>query len=180
MKVFFGYFFFFCLPFALHAQDYDSFVLNYQSVQVLEDKIRFELVFEQPKKHKIANVLKNGAILKLVVDTELQQKKFLKNTVLSSHSLMYYLRYDPLTKQFTAMRDSNTFARNADAEFLLNLLIKNIVFEIPFHAEKRKQYVLKTKIDLIRSNEQSWFGVVQLLEPDKIIQPLEFEYDFLS
>ena len=168
------------MPFALHAQDYDSFVLNYQSVQVLKDKIRFELVFEQPKKHKIANVLKKGAILKLIVDTELQQKKFLKNTVLSSHSLMYYLRYDPLTKQFTAMQDSNTIARNSDAEFLLNLLIKNIVFEIPCRIEKRKQYVLKTKIDLIQSNVQSWFGVAQLLEPDKVIQPLAFEYDFSS
>ncbi len=78
------------------------------------------------------------------------------------------------------MQDSNTIARNSDAEFLLNLLIKNIVFEIPCRIEKRKQYVLKTKIDLIQSNVQSWFGVAQLLEPDKVIQPLAFEYDFSS
>ena len=39
---------------------------------------------------------------------------------------------------------------------------------------------IKTKIDLIQSNVQSWFGVAQLLEPDKVIQPLAFEYDFSS
>ena len=49
MKFIAGLFLFFFLPMTSYAQDYDSFVLTYQSVQIFEKNIAVELVFEQPK-----------------------------------------------------------------------------------------------------------------------------------
>lgn len=180
MKFVVSLFFLFFLPMAAHAQDFDSFVLSYQSVQVLEDKIAVELVFEQPKKHKIETALKNGAVLNLVIQTDLMQKRFFKDKFLTTHTLTYYLRYDPLTRQFSAIQDAKTIARNVDAVFLLDVIIKHIQFEIPYHLEKNTEYSLHTKIDLLHSGAKSWLSPVPLIEPDKIIQPFEFDYDFSS
>lgn len=171
---------FFCLPFAVYAQEYDSFVLAYQSVQVFDENIAVEFVFEQPKKHKIEAVLKKGAILNLVLQTELKQKKFFRNSVIANHILNYYLRYDPLTRQFSAIQDAKNIARNADPVFLLDVIIKHIQFEIPCILEKDAKYTLHTKIDLVQSNTKSWLAPVDFIEADKIIQPFEFDYDFSS
>lgn len=180
MKFVISLFFIFALPMVSFAQDYDSFVLTYQSVQVFEDNIAVELVFEQPKQHKVEAVLKKGAILNLVIQTELAQKKFFRDKVLTQHLLTYYLRYDPLTRQFSAIQDAKTIARNADPVFLLDVIIKHIQFEIPYQLEKNKKYTLHTKIDLMQSNTKSWLAPVDFIETDKIIQPFEFDYDFSS
>lgn len=178
MKLFFCSLFLFLLPFSVLAQDYDAFVLNYQSVQAHSDKICVEFVFEQPKKHKIDTALKNGAILKLVFDMEVAEKKFLRSTTITTASFAYYLRYDPLTRQYTAMQESKTIARNSDANFLLNVLIQHVSVEIPCALHKNSKYVLRTLVDLSQSNARTWLGTNMLVGPDKIIQPLEFEYEF--
>ena len=180
MKFLTALFFIFVLPFAGYAQEYDSFVLTYQGVQVLEKSIAVELVFEQPKKHKLETSLKKGALLTLVVETELLQKNFFRNKLVTAHTLTYYLRYDPLTRQFSAIQDAKTIARNADANFLLDVIIKNINFEIPYQTEKKSAYRLHTKIDLVQANTQSWLSPVLLIGSEKIIQPFEFDYDFSS
>lgn len=180
MKFVVSLFFIFFLPMEVYAQDFDSFVLSYQSVQVLEDKIAVELVFEQPKKHKIETVLKNGAMLTLIIQTDLVQKRFFKDKFLTTNTLSYYLRYDPLTRQFSAIQDAKTIARNSDGVFLLDVIIKHIQFEIPWHIEKNTKYSLHTKIDLVYSGAKSWLSPVQFIESDKIIQPFEFDYDFSS
>lgn len=180
MKFFVGLFFLFLLPASGYAQDYDSFVLSYQSVQVSDDNIAVELIFEQPKKHKFETVLKKGAILNLVIQTDLVQKRFFKDKFLTTHTLTWYLRYDPLTRQFSAIQDAKTIARNTDAVFLLDVIIKHVQFEIPWHIEKNAKYSLHTKIDLVQSNAKSWLSPVQMIESDKIIQPFEFDYDFSS
>lgn len=180
MKFIVGLFFLFVFPFVGYAQEYDSFVLTYQRVQVLDESIAVEFVFEQPKKHKFEAALKKGALLSLIVETELAQKKFFRNKLLTTHTLTYYLRYDPLTRQFSAIQDAKTIARNADASFLLDVLIKHINFEIPYQIEKKSAYKLHTKIDLVQANTQSWLSPVQFIGSEKIIQPFEFDYDFLS
>lgn len=178
MKFIVGLFLFFFLPMTSYAQDYDSFVLTYQSVQIFEKNIAVELVFEQPKQHKIEAVLKKGAILNLVIQTELAEKKFFRNKVITKHILNYYLRYDPLTRQFSAIQDAKTIARNADSVFLLDVIIKHIQYEIPCTLEKNVKYTLHTKIDLMQSNAKSWLAPVDFIEADKVIQPFEFDYDF--
>lgn len=180
MKFVISLFFLFLLPAAGNAQDFDSFVLSYQSVQVLEDNIAVELIFEQPKKHKFETVLKKGALLNLVIQTDLLQKRFFKDKFLTTHTLTWYLRYDPLTRQFSAIQDAKTIARNADAVFLLDVIIKHIQFEIPWKIEKNTEYSLHIKIDLVQSNAKSWLSPVQMIESDKVIQPFEFDYDFSS
>lgn len=180
MKFIASLFFIFVLPMVSFAQDYDSFVLTYQSVQVFDEKIAVELVFEQPKKHKIETVLKNGAILNLVIQTELAQKKFFRDKFITNHILVYYLRYDPLTRQFSAIQGAKTIARNADPVFLLDVIIKHIQFEIPYQTEKDTNYRLHTKIELVQSNTKSWLAPVDFIEADKVIQPFEFDYDFSS
>lgn len=180
MKFFVSVFFIFILPFVSHAQEYDSFVLTYQSVHVLEESIAVELVFEQPKKHKFEAALKKGALLTLVIETELVQKNFFRNKLLTTHTLTYYLRYDPLTRQFSAIQDAKTIARNVDALFLLDVLIKHVNFEIPYQIEKNSAYRLHSKIDLVQANTQSWLSPVQFIGSEKIIQPFEFDYDFSS
>lgn len=178
MKLLFCSLFLLLLPFSAAAQDYDSFVLNYQSVQAKEDKLCLEFVLEQPKEHKIDVALKDGAILKLVFDIEIAEKKFLRNKMLTNASFAYYLRYDPLTRQYTAMQESKTIARNADASFLLNVLIQHVTVEIPCKLEKNIKYAVHTKVDLSQSNARTWLGTNMFVGPDKIIQPVEFEYEF--
>lgn len=180
MKFVVSLFFIFFFPLVSYAQDFDSFVLSYQSVQVLDDKIAIELVFEQPQKHKFEAELKKGAMLTLVVQTDLAQKRFFKDKLLTTYTQTYYLRYDPLTRQFSAIQDSKTIARNADAVFLLDVIIKHIKYEIPYQIEKNTKYTLHTKIDLVHANTKSWLSPVPFIESDKIIQPFEFNYDFLS
>lgn len=178
MKLLFCSIFLLLMPCYVHAQDYDSFVLKYQSVRAAENLVSLELVLEQPKQHNIDAALKNGAILKLVFDIEVLEKKFFRNKLATTASLSYYLRYDPLTRQFTAMQESKTIARNADADFLLNLLLQHIKIEIPCKLEQNVTYLVQTKVDLLQSNARSWFGTDMLIGPDKIIQPVEFEYEF--
>lgn len=171
-------FFILILPVTSFAQEYDSFLLSYQQVRVEDGVLRLELVLEQPKEHKISAALKNGAILKLTVETQVFEKKFFRNKALTAGTLTYYLRYDPLTKQFNAMQEAKTIARNLDAEFLLNILIQHISIDIPYPFEANTDYLLKTKIDLVQSNAKNWLGQNMIFGPDKIIQPLEFDYEF--
>ena len=97
---------------------------------------------------------------------------------ITKHILNYYLRYDPLTRQFSAIQDAKTIARNADSVFLLDVIIKHIQYEIPCTLEKNAKYTLHTKIDLVQSNAKSWLAPVDFIEADKVIQPFEFDYDF--
>lgn len=167
------------MPFVVWAQDYDSFVLKYQSVRAVSDRISLEYVLEQPQQHSIDTALKNGAIFKLQFEIEVLEKRFFRNKLVTTAALSYYLRYDPLTRQYTAMQESKTIARNADANFLLNLLLQHVTIEIPCILTKKNAYLVNTKVDLVQSNARNWFGSDMLIGPDKVIQPIEFSYEFV-
>lgn len=179
MKTLFCSIFFLLMPFAVFAQDYDSFVLKYQSVQAGSDRIFLEYVLEQPRQHSIDTALKNGAIFKLQFDIEVSEKKFFRNKIVTTAALSYYLRYDPLTRQYTAMQESKTIARNADANFLLNLLLQHVTIDIPCKLAKESAYFIQTKVDLVQTNARTWFGSEMLIGPNKVIQPIEFSYEFV-
>lgn len=162
-----------------HASDFDSFILNYQSVHPINNAINLELVLDKPTENQIQKVLKKGIILKLSVNNFVYEKRLLLPAKLISQlEIVYYFRYDPLTRQYTVMQEAQTIARNLDANFLLDIIIKHISISIPTKLIKNKEYQLITKIQLNPSSNQPYIKNNLFFNSDNIIQPLEIVYDF--
>ncbi len=173
-----SFLFFFYANFVF-ASDFDSFILTYQSVQPVNNAINLELVLDKPKDNQIEKVLKKGIILKLSVNNFVYEKRLLlPSKLISQLELVYYLRYDPLTRQYTIMQEAQTIARNIDANFLLDVIIKNISISIPTKLIKNNDYTLTTKIQLSQSSNQPYIKNNLFFNSDNIIQPLEIVYDF--
>lgn len=161
------------------AEDFDSFILNYQSVKPINDSVNVELVLDKPHNSRIEQVLKQGIILKLSIDNEVYQKRMLLPAKLVSQlELIYYLRYDPLTRQYIIMQEAQTIAKNIDADFLLDVIIKHVNIVIPTKLEKGKEYKVLTKVQLLYSTNQPYVKNNLFFNSDKIIQPLDIVYDF--
>ena len=171
--------FFLLFSFRVYASSYDAFILNFLRVNPSDNMIQIEMALDVPAENNIENNLKSGQVLKFVIAVNVsKERNLLPSKTISEHIIEYYLRYDPLTRQFMVINDEKPSIQNTDAHYLLETFIKNFKFQITTQLKKNERYNIDIDVNLSQSANQPWVQKNVFFLADDIIQPATFEYDF--
>lgn len=165
--------------FQAYASDYDAFILNFLRVTPSNNAVLVEMVLDVPLQNNIESNLKNGKILKFIIDTTISQKQSMfRSKIISESVAEYHIHYDPLTFQFLVIDNTKTVIKNTDLEYLLSTFIHNLQFKIPVTLENNHHYYMNINVSLTQKTAQSWLQTNFLFLSDKIVQPATFKYEF--
>lgn len=171
---------FILFSFNAYASDYDAFILNSLRVTPLSNDVQVEMTLDVPVKNNIESELKNGKILKFLIDTTITQKQKIFFTKTISHYITeYYIHYDPLTLQFMVIDNTKTVIKNKNLTYLLDTFIHNLQFRIPVTLKNNKHYDMNISVSLTQDAKQPWIQEnLFFLSSDDTIQPATFKYEF--
>ncbi len=171
--------FFILFSFQAYASDYDAFILNFLRVNPQNNFINIEMALGAPTKNNVEQQLRNGQILKFIIDIAISHERtLLPAKEISRYSTEYYLRYDPLTRQYMVINEAKPSIRNTDANYLFKTLISNLNFKIPAMLSKNKHYIMNINVSIRQTTNQPWIQKNLFFLSDSIIQPATFKYEF--
>lgn len=170
-----------CILFAFPvlAKNYDAFILNFLRVNPMPEMVAVHMVLAIPSKHTMEQNLQKGSILKFTILANLKKNRVIlpaKN--IQSKEISYYIKYDPLTRQYVILLEDKINLRGTDINHLFNTLIENITIEIPAKLIPESTYVLVLEVSIEHHTTASWMQKNLFLFLDTIIEPAIFEYEF--
>lgn len=187
--------FFLILPFRVFAADYDAFILNFLRVKPIENTLYIDMSLGSPKTVSLEKTLKEGQILKFSIEMELIRERLLRNKSILRYTKDYYLQYEPLSRQFMVQEsdDSNNveynshknstnwniILRNTDSQYLLETLVNNLHFQIPINLDHNKPYIMQIRTNIKQVIAKNWAQKNLFFLESDIIQPAQFEYEFI-
>lgn len=155
----------------------DSFILNYLSVNPQENTTDIHLVVLAPQADAVEEALKKGLILKFNINFDIYEKRtFLTDKKISEKNIEYFLRYDPLTRQYMAIFNTQPPLRNANCAKLLQSLTKNIHTTIPVTYKKETEYALLISLEIEQHQHETWMKKNLFFVEQEIFPHFELEY----
>lgn len=176
-KLFIIFYLLFASP--IMAKDYDAFVLNFLSVNPMQNMLVVHMVLDTPRQHTMEQSLQKGAILEFSIIAEILEERFLlPNKDITSKTISYTIQYERLTRQYIIMHNGAVSMRGTNIINLFDTLIKNIEIKIPTKLTQNETYILELNISLDHHSTVAWMNKNLFLFLETIIEPTTYIYEF--